>query len=141
MKILSASQIYEADQATIKNQAISSTELMERAAFTCFEWILRQFSDRSRLFHVCCGMGNNGGDGLVVSRLLIENGFCVHTHLINFSEHRSDDFKVNLDRLTEMHALVSEINKVEDFPSVERKDIVIDAIFGIGLKRSPSGVY
>jgi hydroxyethylthiazole kinase-like uncharacterized protein yjeF len=139
MKILTASQIYEADRATIKNQAISSTELMERAACTCYEWIIRQFPDRSRLFHVCCGMGNNGGDGLVVSRLLIENGFRVHTYLINFSEHRSDDFKVNLDRLTEMEALVSEINKAEDFPTVESQDIVIDAIFGIGLKRSPSG--
>ena len=139
MKILSATQIYEADLATIKNQAISSTDLMERAAFTCFEWIVTRFPDRSRLIHVCCGMGNNGGDGLVISRLLIENGFLVHTYLINFSQNRSADFKVNLDKLMEMKADVSEVNKLEDFLLIQSQDLVIDAIFGIGLKRSPSG--
>ena len=139
MKILSTTQIYEADRATIKNQAISSTELMERAAFACYEWIIGRFPDKSRPFHVYCGMGNNGGDGLVVSRLLIEHGFRVHTHLINFSEHRSEDFKVNLQRLIDMKALVSEVNGEADFPTIEPVDLVIDAIFGIGLKRSPSG--
>ncbi len=75
MKILSSAQIYEADQATIKNLPISSTDLMEKAASKCFEWIIKQFPDPSRRIHVCCGMGNNGGDGLVISRLLLEKGF------------------------------------------------------------------
>ena len=70
MKILSPAQVYEADQATIKNFPISSTDLMEKAASKCYEWIIKQFPDPSRHIHVCCGMGNNGGDGLAIARLL-----------------------------------------------------------------------
>ena len=75
MKILSAAQIYEADQATIKNLPISSTDLMEKAATACYKWITEQSPDPSRLIHVFCGMGNNGGDGLVISRLLTRKWF------------------------------------------------------------------
>lgn len=139
MKILSSAQIYEADQATIKNLPISSTDLMEKAASKCFEWIIKQFPDQSRRIHVCCGMGNNGGDGLVVSRLLLEKGFSVQTYLICFSEKRSDDFKVNLIRLTDMKANIKEVRQGDDFPLINKEDLIIDAIFGIGLKRAPKG--
>ncbi len=140
MKILSATQIYQADQATIKNLPISSTDLMEKAASKCYEWIIEQFPDKSQLIHVCCGMGNNGGDGLVISRLLVENGYRVHTYLICFTEKRSDDFKVNLTRLDEMEASIKEVRQGGVFPMIGAKDLVIDTIFGIGLKRAPSGL-
>ena len=139
MKILSPAQIYEADQATIKNFPISSTDLMEKAGSKCYEWIFHQFPEPNRPIHVCCGMGNNGGDGLVISRLLLEKGFQVQTYLICFSEKRSDDFKVNLIRLTEMKASIQEVRHVGDFPVINKHDLIIDAIFGIGLKRSPKG--
>lgn len=139
MKILSPAQIYEADQATIKNFPISSTDLMEKAASKCYDWIIEQFPDHSRQVHVCCGMGNNGGDGLVISRLLIKKGYKVHTHLICFTEKRSDDFKINLTRLTEMSASIKEVRQGSEFPIIDQEDLVIDAIFGIGLKRSPNG--
>ena len=139
MKILSPAQIYEADQATIKNFPISSTDLMEKAGSKCYEWIIKQFPDPSRHIHVCCGMGNNGGDGLVIARLLLEKGFQVQTYLICFSEKRSDDFKVNLTRLTEMKANIKEVRQGDDFPVIHKEDLIIDAIFGIGLKRSPKG--
>ena len=139
MKILSPAQIYEADQATIKNFPISSTDLMEKAGSKCYEWIIKQFPDPSRHIHVCCGMGNNGGDGLVIARLLLEKGFQVQTYLICFSEKRSDDFKVNLTRLTEMKASIKEVRQGDDFPVIHKEDLIIDAIFGIGLKRSPKG--
>ncbi len=139
MKILSPAQIYEADQATIKNLPISSTDLMEKAASKCYEWIIDQFPGLSEPVHVCCGMGNNGGDGLAIARLLIKKGFKVHTYLICSSERRSEDFKVNLMRLTEMKADIREVRNKEDFPLIAKEDLVIDAIFGIGLKRTPRG--
>ena len=139
MKILSPAQIYDADQATIKNFPISSTDLMEKAGSKCYDWIVHQFPEPTRPIHVCCGMGNNGGDGLVISRLLLEKGFQVQTYLICFSEKRSDDFKVNLIRLTEMKASIQEVRHVGDFPVINKHDLIIDAIFGIGLKRSPKG--
>ena len=139
MKILSPAQTYEADQATIKNFPISSTDLMEKAASKCYDWIIERFPDPSRRIHVYCGMGNNGGDGLVISRLLLEKGFRVFTYLICFSGKRSDDFNINLTRLTEMTDSIKEVRQGSDFPIIDKEALVIDAIFGIGLKRTPNG--
>ena len=75
MKILSTSQIYKADQATVIHQGITSTELMERASQKCVDWILKMGVSRSKQLHIFCGIGNNGGDGLVISRLLLDKGF------------------------------------------------------------------
>ncbi len=139
MKILSAKQIYEADQATIKNLSISSTDLMEKAGIACFNWISNEFSNNKNPIHVFCGMGNNGGDGLVVSRLLIDKGFNVSTYLVNFSEKRSDDFLINLEKLRKLRSPIYEINNIDDLPVIQEKNLIIDAIFGIGLKRAIKG--
>ena len=139
MKILSPEQIHEADKATIKNTPISSHELMEKAASKCYDWIIEKFPDLSQQIDVYCGMGNNGGDGLVIARLLLEKGYRVKTYLICFSENRSADFCLNLTRLIELKADIKEIRETSDFPVIDQNDLVIDAIFGIGLKRAPTG--
>lgn len=139
MKILSATQVYEADQATIKGIPISSTDLMEKAASACYNWIYKRFPDPLKVIHICCGMGNNGGDGLVIGRLLSKRGYKVCIYLIHFSEKKSEDFLINLERLENSKALVSDIYKADDFPFINPKDLVIDAVFGIGLKRPPTG--
>jgi hydroxyethylthiazole kinase-like uncharacterized protein yjeF len=140
MKILSSSQIYQADQATIKNTPISSTDLMERAASKCVDWILGLNLDRSKRIHVFCGRGNNGGDGLVISRLLIQNGFEVITYDVNFSERRSRDCEINLKRLIETGHKPIEIDGGTAFPKLFPGELIIDAIFGIGLTRTPEGI-
>ncbi len=139
MKILSANQIYEADQATMKNEPISSTDLMERAGLACFNWMHHEFIHDLIVINVFCGMGNNGGDGLVISRLLIEKGYEVRSYLVNFSENRSKDFQINLDRLKDLKQPIYEVNSKNDFPELAANDLIIDAIFGIGLKRSIDG--
>jgi len=140
MKILSSSQIYQADQATIKNTPISSTDLMERAASKCVDWILGLNVNRSKRIHVFCGRGNNGGDGLVISRLLIQKGFQVITYDVNFSRRRSPDCEINLKRLIETGHKPIEIDESTAFPKLFDGEFIIDAIFGIGLTRAPEGV-
>ena len=139
MKILSAKQVYSADQATMKSLSISSTELMEKAGLACFKSIYQAFQHAKKPIHIFCGMGNNGGDGLVISRLLAEKGLDVKTYLVNFSGKRTDDFCINLERLKKLDSDVHEINGEEDFPEISNKHIVVDAIFGIGLKRTIVG--
>ena len=139
MKILSAKQVYKADQATIKSLSISSTELMEKAGLSCFNRIYRALQNTSNPVHVFCGMGNNGGDGLVISRLLAKKAIDVRTYLVNFSDKRSDDFLINLKRLEERNISLYEINNKEDFPDIQSNDLIIDAIFGIGLSRPIEG--
>jgi hydroxyethylthiazole kinase-like uncharacterized protein yjeF len=140
MKILSSSQMYLADQATIKNTPISSTDLMERAASACVDWILGLDLNRSKRIHVFCGMGNNGGDGLVISRLLIQKGFQVITYQVNFSRHRSPDCEINFKRLVETGHHPVELYEETSFPKLFPGELIIDAIFGMGLTRTPEGI-
>lgn len=136
MKIFSASQIKQADKITISKQNITSLELMERAATRVFQLIHQRLKGAPITIHVFCGLGNNGGDGLVLSRLLLDHGYKVTTYIVNFSEHRSDDFLKNYDRLKSMNTTwPTQLKAADDFPIIDQKDIVIDAIFGIGLNR------
>lgn len=136
MKILSAQQMRAADEATIKLEKISSLELMERAATQVFNLVHNRLQGSPVPIHIFCGLGNNGGDGLVISRLLLEHGYSVKTYIVNFSDNRSKDFLVNYDRLKEIASeWPVQLKSEQDFPVLEHQDMVIDAIFGIGLNR------
>ena len=139
MKILSTVQIYQADKATIQNKPISSIDLMEFAANQCFKRICKISKSKSKIIHVFCGIGNNGGDGLVIARKLIEAKYLVNTYIVNFSDKRSNDFQENYRRLTQLYVTPIELSEVSSFPIITEDEIVIDAIFGIGLKRAPAG--
>lgn len=135
MKIFSVDQIRQADKYTIERQNISSDELMERAGKVAFEWIQRQLGDSKVRIHVFCGIGNNGGDGLVVARYLINFGYSVTIHVVNFSDHRSEDFLTNFDRIKEINIWPELLTQTSDLPEILPNEIVIDAIFGIGFNR------
>lgn len=139
MKILSAEQIRSADQFTIQSEPINSVDLMERAAGKCYEWIKGNFSE-TKTFHVFCGIGNNGGDGLVIARKLFESGFDVRTYIVRFSDKCSDDFLINESRLKATGVSVSDITDPEFEIAVYENDIIIDAIFGTGLTRPIEGL-
>ena len=74
MKLFSVAQIREADQFTIEHEPISSIDLMERASVAVVEWLEDKF-DRTTEFIVVCGIGNNGADGLAITRLLLEKKY------------------------------------------------------------------
>lgn len=136
MKIFSKNQIYKGDQLTAKKQNISSTELMERAGTQIFNWMHVRMQGAQVPIHVFCGIGNNGGDGLVVARHLINHGYNVHTYIVNCSDKRSPDFLVNYDRIKQVtKKWPTMMNCEDDFPSIHKDDVIIDAVFGIGLNR------
>ncbi|MCK0188433.1 NAD(P)H-hydrate dehydratase [Arenibacter sp. F20364] len=137
MKIFNAKQIYEADKFTIEQQKISSEQLMERAAIQVFNWIHSRMQGAQAKIHLFCGIGNNGGDGLVLARHLQEHGYNIEVFIVNYSEHRSKDFLINLDRLKEIKIWPNFLSEESELPSIGKEDIVVDAIFGIGLNRVP----
>ncbi len=140
MKIFSAEQLYEADKATLKNQEITSEALMERAGTQIFQWMHSRLKGAQVPIHIFCGIGNNGGDGLVVGRLLIEHGYNVIVYVVNCSEKRSKNFLLNYDKIKKVTKKWPLLMKSEtDFPEIGNDDMVIDAIFGIGLNRCPGG--
>ena len=142
MKILSASQIRALDQYTIEQEPITSIDLMERASLTFVNWFVNHFPSVDQPVHIYCGIGNNGGDGLAVARLLYRKFYPVKVYLCKISENLSADCKTNLDRLPKDQAIpIIEIQKENLFPTIEQNSILIDAIFGSGLNRPVSGYW
>ena len=136
MKIFSKEQIYEGDKQTAKKQNISSTDLMERAGTQIFNWMHLRLQGAQVPIHVFCGIGNNGGDGLVLARHLITHGYNVITYVVNCSDKRSKDFLINYDRIKKVTKDWPLLLKCEsEFPEINRDDIIVDGIFGIGLNR------
>ena len=140
MKILNATQIREIDASTIANEPIASIDLMERAASKCYEWIRRNLK-KHKTVKVFCGMGNNGGDGLVIARMLAGSGCRVYVYKLLHSDIASEDFSVNEKRLKRIKNLHFEtLTESDAMPHIESEDLVIDAMLGSGLRRPLEGL-
>lgn len=139
IKILPVEKIREADQYTIKHEPITSIDLMERASVQLFQWMIKRLN-KTQCVHVFCGPGNNGGDGLALSRLLIDAGYDVKVYAIDLFKEQSEDYKLNRMRLEQMDVLIQPIQSVQDIPLLTVNDIVVDAIFGSGLNRPVEGI-
>ncbi len=136
MKILSAKQLYQAHNATIQKQNISELDLLERAGQQVFNWMHLRMQGSQVKIHIFSGIGNNGGVGLVLARLVLENGYNVANYVINYSNKRSDGFLKNYEKVKALKQWPKLIVSDDDFPNdITDNDIIIDAIFGIGLNR------
>jgi len=133
MKIFETINIREADKITISNQGITYYELMERAAHEAFLWIKKHFPDKETTFHVFCGRGNNGGDGLVISRYLHLDGYPVKLDIVSEAGQPTPEFETALQQLIDSGI---KDNAGEDYPYEKGKLIYVDALFGIGLNRN-----
>ncbi|WP_420577295.1 NAD(P)H-hydrate dehydratase [Ekhidna sp.] len=136
IKILTSEQIRATDQYTIKNEPVCSLDLMERAS-NAFVMKFLEVNREKRPVKIFCGVGNNGGDGLAIGRLLKEKGWEVYLYVVGKTQKGSDDFKANLNR-SELYAILSDS---KDFPTINESDIVIDGLFGSGLSRPIEGFY
>ena len=110
---------------------------MERAAIQIFNWLHVRMQGAQVKIHLFCGIGNNGGDGLALARHLKEHGYNIEVNVVNYSDKRSKDFLINLDRLKERKVWPNFLERDGEFTVIGPDDIIIDAIFGIGLNRSP----
>ena len=140
MKILPVEKIREADAFTIENEPVASIDLMERAASKVYDWFMKRCKTKEVSVKIFCGIGNNGGDGLALARMLFFTEIIPQVFVVRFSDKMSRDCEVNFNRLKEetetpMYDIFSE----DDFPLINEKDIVVDAIFGSGLNRNIEG--
>jgi len=134
-KILNVSQIQEVDNYSIKNKSISSLELMESSAHSFVKALEKQNIGSKRIM-IVCGVGNNGGDGFAVCRLLKNRGINANAVLVKFRETLSKDCMVNINRLQD----VTVLDSLSVLPNFSNFDIIIDAIFGSGLNSSVNGL-
>lgn len=139
MKLLNAAQIRSWDEYTIKNEPLSSLELMERAANACTRWIVQNTLAES--YFIFCGKGNNGGDGLAIARLLYSANKKVAVYILESEAKGSDDFVSNFNILHYQSAIpIFLIRNEKELPLIPQDCIVVDAIFGTGLNRPLTGL-
>jgi len=140
MKIFRCDQIREIDEYTIRNEPVTSVSLMERAAGKLFKWFCERYPCSSPVL-IFAGPGNNGGDGLVLARMLYGKGYPVSVYFVGSAENASADWKINRSRLENETSVGFENISVPDhIPLIPGNAIIIDALFGSGLSRRVTGI-
>ena len=144
-KVATAKEMQEIDKCAISDYGIPSLELMENAGQGVVEAIIRRFNDLStKRILVFCGKGNNGGDGLVIARLLFNVVASVKVLLLEKQADLKKDAAVNVGMAYKLGINIIEVNKANN-PILEDHlkscDIIIDALFGTGLSRPVTGLY
>lgn len=137
MRIVTASEMYAIDRYTIEQIGIREDTLMENAG-RAIAAILREHLDKTARIAILAGSGNNGGDGVVVARVLKSEGYNVDLWLVPSSENMKGAAKRALDIY--QHAGYEAKSYIEHSLPLERYDVVVDALLGIGVNgevRSP----
>jgi NAD(P)H-hydrate epimerase len=138
--LVTAEEMKNLDRHTTEDIHIPSMVLMERAALAVCVEIMKYIKESGRAkVLIMVGMGNNGGDGLAIARLLCESGVDVSVCTAGGSSKASEQWK--LQRQILQNYPVRFINNPDDLTDNEEYNIYVDAIFGVGLARNVEGIY
>lgn len=131
------------DKWCIEEMGIPSVVLMERAALALSDEILKDLnSNGEQKVIIVCGCGNNGADGLAAGRILVNKGIDTDIYIVGNTDKASEEFNIQYKILEKMDANINitDENSIKDIP-FNSCDIIVDAIFGIGLSRAVEGKY
>jgi NAD(P)H-hydrate epimerase len=140
MKSISVEEMKALEERAINEYGIPSIVLMENAGIRSLDIILEWYDtmvSKSSIV-VICGRGNNGGDGFVVARHLINKGFQVEIFVLSFHKPFTPEAQCNLSILEKMKAPISYSSKESlgaFSAAISKCDFIVDAIFGTGLKQ------
>ncbi len=145
MRVLNTEQMREADRRTIEDIGIPSVVLMENAGRQAVAAMEASFDDlASSHVAVLCGRGNNGGDGFVIARTLLQRGVEASVFLLGSVADVRGDARTNLDILGNIGLTVVEITDAQEwelhFSQISECDLVVDAIVGTGFRGQLSGL-
>ncbi len=152
MKIVSAAEMREIDRATTERFGVPSLTLMENAGAAVAQFVLTDYPAAKRV-GIVCGKGNNGGDGLVAARKLIEAGHAVRVLLLSEpGEFRGDAataYEHLLERIKSLKNsqpepfIARQMEDLEESESVDvfSADLIVDAILGTGFRPPLNSLY
>ena len=146
--VMTRDEVRAFDRWAINTLGIAGVVLMENAGRSCAEMIKEKLAGITNP-KVCifCGTGNNGGDGYVIARSLLNSGFRVAVTICGEREKIKGDAKANLDILEKLGQPIEQLNlKDNNIPSRVKAfaagaDMLIDALLGTGLKGQLKGKY
>jgi len=135
MKVVTAESMRRMDRKTIEEAGIPGMVLMENAGRGVAGEIFREYPRiPGNRVAVVAGRGNNGGDGFVIARYLINRGLEVRVFLLASPEALRGDARANLDILLRMKADIREVTGQDAWraalPELSACGLVVDAIFG-----------
>ena len=129
--LYTAEQSRQIDQMLIAQTPIAGYELMQRAGRACFGHLIRHWPQAHSIV-VCCGTGNNGGDGYVIAELLYHSGRQVRVCQLG------DPNNIKGDALQACDAYLAAGGEIIGIDHADDADLVVDAMFGSGLNRDLS---
>lgn len=137
MYVAKAENMRNIDKRAIEKYKIPGIVLMENAAWAVVKRIQNKNANK---ITVVCGLGNNGGDGFAIARLLYINGYDVALYFWGDSSLIKGDAKINYDILVNMGIVIK--NNLQEFENdIMYSCLVVDALFGTGLNKKVEGVY
>jgi hydroxyethylthiazole kinase-like uncharacterized protein yjeF len=145
MKVLTAAETQRIDRLTTARYGVPSLTLMENAGRGCVEFLEARFAPLGEhKIVILCGKGNNGGDGMVVARLLRERGLHPTVLLLADPHGLKGDARVNWQRLGASGA--PDVAADSDawrkrLPELQNATLVVDALFGTGLTKPLEGFF
>jgi len=142
MKVCRVSEIRELDKTAIEEYAIPAEILMENAGGAVSSLILNEIGVEGKTFLVFCGMGNNGGDGLVVARKLHSNGGHIKVFLTSAPQKYTGAAKTNFDILSRLPIEIVQLFSTATLKTeLAHSDAIVDALLGTGITRPVGGLY
>jgi len=150
LPVVTAAEMQAVDRRAIESLGIPALLLMENAgrgvAMETAAYIVNRLSLKvpETLITVCCGRGNNGGDGLVVARCLKEMGAEVMAYIVPHKRggSYSDDVQTNLTRAASAGVSVHQASEelVELDVRLRSSALLVDALLGTGSSGKPMGL-
>ncbi len=142
---VTSNEMKTCDRNTSEYFGVPSIVLMERASLKVVEhtlsWIQNRQCNRKYRALVLCGVGNNGGDGACIARLLKQAGVHVNVCVVGDYTKCSELLLKQIAILGKYGVTTDTFSHIRDTKSPAQFDIIVDAMFGIGLSRAVSGDY
>jgi len=122
---------------------IPSLVLMENAGRSAAELILKNYGNKKGRIWIFCGYGNNGGDGFVVARHLLNKGKKVMLFLVGKKKSFSQETDINYRIVVKLGCKIKQIKSLKSLKAIRANGVglIVDAIFGIGLKGQLNEFY
>ena len=142
MKVTTVDEMRHLDQCAVETYGIPEAILMENAGLAAYDVIRRRVEISGHRFVVLCGVGNNGGDGLVVARKLHADGARVNVFVLGDPEGYRGASGLHRDILAKSGVeIVSRPSSDSVWMALAHSDAVVDALLGTGLTRDVGGPY
>ena len=138
--LVNAREMKAIDSSSIDKIGIPSAVLMERAALSVAEEV-DQACGRSARVLVISGVGNNGADGIAAARILSQMGHAVRLAILGSEERATDEWLLQYNIASNLDLYICHQSQILEYINRREYDVIVDALFGIGLVREVVGEY